>query len=67
MKINQQLTRYLEQILGKPMDLLQLPANRLSGLPVFLTSDYHFLEWRWLGQIVILAQVEFDMSGMQRE
>lgn len=63
MKINQQLARYLEQILGKPVDLRPLPANRLSGLPVFLTSDYHFLEWRWLGELLILAQTESDKVG----
>jgi hypothetical protein len=63
MKINQQLAQYLEQILGKPVDLGQLPAARLSGLPVFLTSDYHFIEWRWLDQLLILAQVESDKEG----
>ena len=54
MKINSQLANYLEQILGKPVDLRPLPDNRLSGLPVFLTSDYLFLEWRWLDQIIIV-------------
>jgi hypothetical protein len=60
MKIKQQLAKYLEQILGSPVDLNQLPAQRLTGLPVFLTTDYCYLEWRWLDQIVILAQAESD-------
>lgn len=63
MKINQQLAQYLEQILGKPVALRQLPADRLSGLPVFLTSDYHFQEWRWLDQMLILAQADSDKEG----
>ena len=63
MKINQQLAQYLEQILGKTADLGPLPADRLSGLPVFLTSEYHFIEWRWLDQLLILAQVESDKEG----
>lgn len=56
MKISSPLVRYLEQILGKPVDLRQISVDRLSGLPVFLTSDYRFLEWRWLDQILVLAE-----------
>ena len=63
MKINSQLAKYLEQILGKPVDLRPLSDNRLSGLPVFLTSDYRFLEWRWFDQIIILANAESGEDG----
>lgn len=52
-----QLAKYLEQILGNPVDLRPLPANRLFGLPVFLTSDYRFWEWGWLDQRMVLADV----------
>lgn len=60
MKTNSQLARYLEQILGKPVDLRPLPAARLSGLPNFLIADYRFWEWRWLDQVMVLADVESE-------
>jgi len=63
MKINHLLAKYLEQILGKPADLRPLPADRLSGLPVFVVADYRFLEWRWLDQILILADAEPDKAA----
>jgi len=63
MKINSQLAKYLEKILGSPVDLRPLPDSRLSGLPVFLTSDYRFQEWRWLNQIMILANAESGGDG----
>ena len=62
MKVNGNIAKYLEQILGNPVDLRQLPAGRLSGLPVFLTADYRFLEWRWLDQVMVLADAESDME-----
>lgn len=57
MKANSQLTKYLEQILGNPVDLRPLSGDRLSGLPVFLAADYRYWEWRWLDQRVVLADV----------
>lgn len=57
-KTNNQLVEYLEKIVGAPVNLRQLTASRLSGLPVFLTSDYVFSEWRWLDQTLVLAQVK---------
>jgi hypothetical protein len=63
MKINHHLAKYLEQILGKPADLRPLPADRLSGLPVFVAADYRFLEWRWLDQLLILAETESDKEA----
>ncbi|MBI3987425.1 MAG: hypothetical protein HY343_10920 [Lentisphaerae bacterium] len=60
MKANHRLAEYLEKIVGNPVTLRQLPAGRVSGLPVFLTADYRFLEWRWLDQLLILAHAESD-------
>ncbi len=60
MKANQHLSEYLELVAGKPAGLRSLPADRLAGLPFFLAADYRFLEWRWLDQMLILAQAETD-------
>jgi len=62
MKANQ-LVEYLEKIVGNPVNLRQLPAVRLAGIPVFLTADYRYFEWRWLDQMLILACAESDREA----
>ncbi len=62
MKTNH-LAEYLEKIVGNPVRLRELPVARLSGLPVFITADYRYLEWRWLDQILILACAESDREA----
>lgn len=60
MKMNDRLVQYLEQLAGEPIDLKHLTSDQMTGLPTFLASEYVYMEWSWLGQRVVLAQVQGD-------
>lgn len=50
-----QIIAYLERVLGPPINLRNVPADRLRGLPAFLAAEYGFLEWEWMNKKLILA------------
>lgn len=56
MNAGDDLAGYLEKTSGIPVAFESVPADRLKGLPVFVTHAYSFRAWTWMGHRLLLAE-----------